>query len=696
VPALRESVGVPLIVFSRQDEDAAAINSLLREAGCPVHCTRVGQLSELEETLQHQTPELLIVFDEDQSIDLTVVADRLSRLNPSPPLLLARAEVTEQSIADAMNCGARDVVSLTHRNRFQSVVDRELQAYRLRTALGGVLTSAHQYREELKALMQDSTEAIAYVQEGIIVSANQIWARLFGYQEARELADIPIMDVCDEVDRPMLKGALIACLRGKWDDSSLQVKGRRVDGTIISLQVDLDRVPIDGDLAVRVVVPGNQGRERSPTELLQQSPIRDPSTGFYHRHFLLEKLAERIDMPLEDGVRAIAYVRPDNFSRVHDDIGVLATEKLLAQMAALLKNFMHQSDLYGRFGGTMFVALLERGTMTDIEAWANQIRLAIADHVFEAGQQSTSLTCTIGLSGVDPDQLALPRLFSNIEQAWRLGREAGGNRVQLTADVSETQVIRQIDTLWIPRIRAALMQNRLRLLHQPITGLNEEIEATLDTGVLMLDEDGNDIPAIEFIPVAERAGMIKSIDRWVIGATFSFCAKNEPSLVFVRLSGDSITDETLCEWLTARLKLAQIKPSRVCFQVSEAVANQHLRQTKAFADQLHKMGFRFAIDHTGKGRDLDQLLKHVPMEYIKMDGSLMQGLHHDPEMQAIVAHIASLANQFDIKTIAERVEDAQTMAVLWQLGISFIQGNYLQSHDLILEDTQTMRGLAVR
>jgi len=693
---LSDSVGVPLIVFSGQDEDVATINSLLRQAGFPVHCTRVDQLNELEEVLRQRTPELLIVFDDNRNIDLTVIADQLSKLTPSPPLLLARTEVTEQSIADAMRCGARDVVSLTHPDRLQSVVDRELQAYRLRTRLGEVLTSAHQYREGLKVLIEDSTEAIAYVQEGIIVSANPAWVEIFGYREARDLTDIPFMDVCDEVDRPMLKGALAACLCGKWDDSLLRIKGCRADGTLVSLEVNLERVTIKGDLAVRVMVPGNQERESSPIERLQQSAIVDPSTGFYHRHCFLKKFEAKIDTPLESGVRAITYIRPDNFSQVHDDIGMLATEELLTQMAALLKQFMQPSDLYGRFGGTMFVTVLERGTMTDIEAWADKIRRTIADHVFEANRQSTSLTCTISLSEVDPDPLSLPRLFSSIEQAWRLGREAGGNRVQLTTDANETQMVRQRDALWVPRLRTALMQNRLRLLHQPVTSLNEEIEDALDTCVQMLDEDDNNIPASEFVPVAERAGMIKSIDRWVISASFSFCAEKQPSLLFVRLSADSITDATLGDWLAARLKLAQITPSKVCFQVAEAVATQFLKETKTVADKLHEMGFLFAIDHAGNGRGPDQLFKHVPMEYIKIDGSLMQGLHRDPQMQEAVANIAGLANKLDIKTIAERVEDAQTMAILWQLGISFIQGNYLQSHDLVLEDTQTVRGLAIQ
>ncbi len=128
---MSDSVGVPVIVFSHRDENVTAINAILRQAGYPVHCTRVDQLNELEKILYQQPPELLFLFDDEQNKVLAPISDQISRLNPTPPLLLVRDHVTEQSIAEAMDWGARDVISLDHENRFKSVVDRELQAYRM-------------------------------------------------------------------------------------------------------------------------------------------------------------------------------------------------------------------------------------------------------------------------------------------------------------------------------------------------------------------------------------------------------------------------------------------------------------------------------------------------------------------------------------------------------------------------------------
>src|SRR5690606_16713564 len=136
----------------------------------------------------------------------------------------------------------------------------------------------------------------------------------------------------------------------------------------------------------------------------------------------------------------------------------------------------------------------------------------------------------------------------------------------------------------------------------------------------------------------------------------SFCAARQPNLVFVRLSKDSILDESLMEWLKARAQSTRLKPSQVCFQVSEELALQHLKHARDLAENLRACGFMFAVDHLGVGRDSTQLLGHLPMQFVKVDGSLMQGLHRDKDLQKKVGDIAARARELKIKTIAERVE----------------------------------------
>ncbi len=687
---LGSSVGIPLIVISRSDDHATTINSILRDSGHPVHCLRVNDLATLGDQLKSAPPDMVLFFDGEADADFAAAVAAVALCTPPPPLLLVQGRVDEPGIAAAMDKGARDVVSLAHRDRLRAVVGRELHAHRLRLALEGVLSSARQYKQELRSLMTGASEAIADVHEGIIVAVNPAWAALLGVATEEELIGQPFMDLFREADQATLKGALVACLKDKWqEDGVLPVVAYGKDESEVPLELRLKRVTVDGDPGVRVIVPGDRQPEQAPEDLLEQAVAKDPSTGFYQRHYFLERLTGRMATQQEGGIRALAYLRPDHFARVQSDVGLLGTEALLMRLAELLRELTQPGDLYGRFGGTMFTVLLERGTMTDVQAWANQLRKAVANQVFEVETQSTSMTCTIGLCEVRPSDQNPAELLAEAELACRKGRDQGGNRVVLSDSTSVTERLRQTDTLWIARIRAALMQNRLRLVHQPVVGLHEEVQGVLDTRVRLIDEQGEPVLPSDFIPAAERAHMMKNIDRWVIGASFSFCVARQPNLVFVRLSRDSVLDDSLLEWLRTRAQSTRLKPSQVCFQLSEELVLQQLKQSKALAEKLRENGFLFAVDHLGTGRDSTQLLGHLPMQFVKVDGSLMQGLHRDKDLQKKVGDIAARARELKIKTIAERVENANTMAVLWQLGIAFVQGNFTQTHGVVLGEAAT-------
>ncbi|MGI9308874.1 MAG: EAL domain-containing protein [Gammaproteobacteria bacterium] len=683
---MNDSIGVPVLVISHKDDHAHAVHALLRDAGHAAHCTRIAQLKELEPQLREGQPHLIFAFADEPDIDLEIISRVHAESAPSTPLLLVKNQVDEQTIVDAMALGARDVVSLENKQRLVAVAARELRAHQYETALEDVLSSADQYKNELHNLKQGVQEAIADVQEGIIVSVNPAWIELHGYESDEHLVGHPIMDLYRDADQATLKGALVACQKGKWDDSTVSLVARRNDDADFPVELKLETISFDGEDAIRMIVSTNRSETKTPESIIEQAVQKDPVTGFYHRHHFLLKAEAKISTMPEGGVRAIAYLRPDRFARVHSDIGLLGTEMLLTRLSQLLRDFMQPNDLYGRFGGTIFTIILERGTMDDVESWGEQVRKAVAAEVFEVKDKSTALTCSIGLCEIDSESIDLADILTEVEKACRAGRDQGGDAVQLSKTSGAAKEIRQADQLWSQRLRTALMENRLRLDHQPIASLNKDIENAFDTAVRLLDEEGNTVLASEFMPAAERAGLSIAIDRWVIGASFSFAAAKNPSLLFIRLSRDSVADTSLLDWLQKLIGETAAEPKTICFEVAEEVANQHLKAMKDLAQDLRKLGFKFAIDHFGKQQDSQQILNRVPMDFVKIDGSLMQGLHRDDGNQNTIRQLARAAKDLEIASIAERVQDANTMAVLWQLGISYIQGNYVQMTDIVMED----------
>jgi EAL domain-containing protein (putative c-di-GMP-specific phosphodiesterase class I) len=205
-----------------------------------------------------------------------------------------------------------------------------------------------------------------------------------------------------------------------------------------------------------------------------------------------------------------------------------------------------------------------------------------------------------------------------------------------------------------------------------------------DVLVRMVDPAGKEVLPAEFMAAAERNDLLKNIDRWVVGASLSFAAQRRPGCLFVRLSKDTAKDGSFLEWLENHVRASRAEPQRLCFQVTEEVAANYVTQVKALAGALRQKGFRFALDSFGSGRDSHGLLDSIPLDFVKIDGALVQGLTGDPSLQQKVKLLVESATKRLIQTIGERVEDANTMAVLWQVGVQYIQGYFVNEPEQVV------------
>ncbi|HEY0748937.1 MAG TPA: EAL domain-containing protein [Steroidobacteraceae bacterium] len=665
--------------MTRSQDHVEAINSTLRKAGHPVHCTWLPDASDLGDALTQLNPEMLLVFIEELSVDLASIMKVKQQNAPGMPVLVVRESVDETAIAEAMRLGCQDVVTLANRSRLQSVASRELRSHRLERALSTTLSSAREYREQLQNFLEGSADAITHVQEGIIVDANRAWLELFGYSENDALNGTPLMDLFEQETHPALKGALVACLQGKWEGHGLKVQALLSDGSSLALELVLTRADYENEPAVRIAISALHKKDRDLEVQLAEAVKNDATTQFLQQRYLIAAMLERAAQNMKGGVRQIAHLKPDRFVDIQHSIGVIASEDFMAQLAELLRSQMTSTDLCGRFGGNGILVMLDRGTAKDVETWAENIAKRVHAHVFVFDDKTLSATVTVGLGLLPPTNPDVGAAITDAVSATRRGRELGGNQMYVV-DKSDTDTrVQAYDKIWVRHIKSALMENRFRLVQQPIASLLGEDKGMFDVLVRMLDEQGNEVLPAEFIAAAERNDLMKNIDRWVVGASMSFAANRKASCIFVRLSKDTVLDKTLLPWLDTQLKSLKIEPKRLCMQVTEELANQYVRPTKELAESLHKLGFRFALEHFGTGRDPLKLLNDIEMNFIKVDGSLMQGLSTNQIQQQRVKGLVEAAKRKGIETVAERVEDANTMAVLWQLGIEFIQGYFVNA-----------------
>jgi multidomain signaling protein FimX len=680
---LAEQSAVPMIVLTRHQDNVEAINSTLRNAGLAVRCNWIRELNDLGEALAQINAHMLVAFVGQDPADIARVMAVSRQFGADVPVLIARDQIDEEAIATAMQQGARDAVTLMNPLRLRLVVTRELEAHNRAQQLNRTISSAREYHDQLKSFMAGSADAIAHVQEGIVVDANPAWLELYGLPEVEAILGTPLMDAFEAEAHAAIKGALVACLQGKWSNHSLRATAMLADGTSVPLDIELSPVDFEGEPAVRLSVASTKRDAGTMNEQLTEALERDAATGALQRRFFVQQLQQELSQSIKAGIRQIVAIQPDKFDTLTEEVGPLAIEDFVGQFAGLIAETRQANDLFGRFGDGTFVLLMERGTQRDVETWAGNLIRKVGAQLFRAGDKQTSCTCSVGIGMIDIRTPDVAKSINDALAARRNAEAAGGGRVAIIDTQDEDTRQQAADAIWVRYIRAALMENRFRLLQQPIASLMGEDRGMFDVLVRMVDEQGQEVLPSEFIPAAERNDLMKNIDRWVIGASMTVCASRPVKLLFVRLSRDSVRDKSLLPWLQNQLKATRVAPERIVFQVSEQVATEYLADATDLASGLRRDGFRFALEHFGAGREPRRLLAHLPVDFIKVDGTMMQGLAVDTELQQRVRDLVDQAKGKNVSTIAERVEDANTMAVLWQLGIEFIQGYFVNEPESV-------------
>lgn len=672
-----------MIVLSRQQDPVEIINSTLRNAGQAVHCTWVRELVDLADALTAPAPPQLLFFCLSDPEELANAMEQRAKLAARVPALIVRDSLTEDDLVRGLELGAADVITLAARGRLQSIATRELNAARLDNALSGTLASAREYRDQMRAFMTGSTDAIAHVQEGIVVDVNPAWSELLGHADTSELLGLPLMDMFDARSHAALKGALVASAQGKWAGHALSVLALQANNQSLPLELTFERFEFDGEPAVRLRVATQKHDMETLAQQLEEALRLDSRTGLLRRAAFIESAKARAAQPLKAGLRAMAYLAPDRFDHVEREYGPIVAEEAMDALARRVHEQLQPGDLASRVAPNGIALLVERGNARDQEAWLARLRERIAAEPVQAEGSMVELTCSIGSAPLQTQGGPLQGTLEAAISAQRSAAAAGGNRC-LHREPTGSKTIDEADRGWATQIKAALMANRFRLVQQPIASLVGEDRPMFDLLVRMLDEAGEEVLPSEFLAAAERTDLMKNIDRWIVGAAMSFCAAKKPHKVFVRLSRDSMQDQTLGTWLQQQLKASHVEPGRIVFEITEAMANAEPREARTLQGLLSALGIEFAIEHFGASGDTAALLHRLPVNYVKIDGALMQGLANDRPLQEKVKALVDVARSHGVTTIAERVEDANTMAVLWQLGIEFIQGYFVNSPEQVV------------
>ncbi len=451
-------------------------------------------------------------------------------------------------------------------------------------------------------------------------------------------------------------------------------------------EVDMDGVPH------LLMVATDISEQRELTDRLSYQAAHDALTGLYNRR----EFERRVEDALREhgtartcGSCAMLYIDLDQFKLINDVSGHMAGDQLLEQLALTMQQQLRGGDVLARLGGDEFGLLTFHADADGALELGERLRRCIEALMFSWQGRSYKVTCSIGMVLIDQQVPTLKDLLAWADTACYLAKENGRNRIHVYREDDETSQ-RQGEMEWANRLRWAMEQDRLLLDYQQIISLDGHDSSTnIELLLRLRDEDGDIVLPGAFLPAAERYGLMPAIDRWVIRTALSNFTRLHPKVASlgscaINLSGASIEDEGLADFILACIDLHGVPAQALCFEITETVAVRNLLKVVAVVERLRQAGCSIALDDFGAGMSSFGYLKNLPLDMIKIDRSFIRDLDDDPISHTIISAIAQIGHQRGLKVIAEGVSNAHLCDAARSLGVDYGQGFGLHRPERVL------------
>jgi diguanylate cyclase (GGDEF)-like protein/PAS domain S-box-containing protein len=588
-------------------------------------------------------------------------------------------------------------------------VTRELQ--QVAEEFAGLATA----RQQAEALLQQEKDraevtlqsigdaVVATDRAGRITAMNRAAEALTGWSLA-EAGGRPFAEVvalCDEASTAPLPDLPASAIDSGVIASVQPAVLRTRGGTL--LPIDNSAAPIrsaGGEIDGAVVVLRNVALERAASRELTWRATHDAMTGLVNRVAYENALAELVERRRDGDEHSVIMIDLDRFKIVNDTCGHAAGDELLKQLARMFLGLTRQTDLVARLGGDEFAVLMHHCSRDHAMTLADKLRRAVAEWRFQWEGKTFRVGASLGVAVIDRSFADASAIQKAVDMACYMAKRTGRNRICLHSSDNQAVEAVRLQMQQLAQIQDAIDCGRLRLYAQPIRPLDSGVAHGLHFEVLlrMLDEGGRLVAPGDFLPAAERYGLMDQLDRWVIEHTLAQCARrfgpdrwHELDTASVNLSALSLRDARIADFILEALQRHGMPARCLCMEITETAVIENLSLVRQLLDGLREHGVRIALDDFGVGMTSLSELRALPVDVLKIDGSFVRGIDGDALNSEIVDAIQRIATRRQMKTVAECVERAAELRHLRGLGVDFVQG-YLMARpaplDTVIADAE--------
>lgn len=686
-----------LLIITSETSEAERLMATLREARLAEHNRVIPTAEHLDKVIAEREFALILCCGYDPDIEADKVLATYKRLKSDVPLiLLADPEQWDAQAAKARRAGARDIVRRADPEHLRLSVARELADWRARQASAALSERLRQCEHNTLRVTELSGAGVAFVQDGLHIDVSPLYAQLFGHASPEDTLATPLLDLIAPAHHAALRELLKASAPGASKTVTvLDITCQRLDASSFPARLLATPSEFDGEACLRLIIqPLNAAPAVAPptsapapiaptapavaTEVAP-APSSDSGCG-YGLAPLIAEIESHIDAQrLVTRPFAIFFIRVVKIHDVMRDMGLSIGLELLDEFSLSLRTLIAGRGTLVRVSEDGFGLIVDHLDELGAQALANELSTQARLAARAAVQDATAADCQIGYFLVS-DRASAPEDIINAAHRLCIGhRYAGQTPAISTADA---QVTESSEETLARKLDYALQHDQLKLVYQPIISLMGDNQENYSVLLRLLDEEEHLLDAADFFGTAIRRGQIEKIDKWTIRAAIDVISQQRRTghnlSLFINLSEDAFRNPDTVLWICDCLREFDVRGNWLTIQFQEEVVIGNLASIGKLVETLRKIKCRVAIGHFGATERPEMLLQALALDFVLLRPELAQGLADDSAKQQRLLQLATLAREFNVKSVVTGVEDARALTVLWTAGVDYVQGNFLQ------------------
>ena len=679
------------------DDDQLYAERLVALLGSYYNNVNLGLLDDKEELLKslRQSWDVL-VFGQAYDMSFTDVVGVVQEQSIDLPTIClmnkeaAASAQNEDGLPAVMNSTMVKAICVEQEMAVVMAICLQHESLRCRQQLKTLRHVLSEAEQRANVLIKNSKSAVAYIDQGIHIFANDPYLQLFGFEAMNDIIGIPVIDLIAGGDNvKAFKQFLRQFDKGSRKDVEFNFESKRKDGSTFEAKLQLASATLDGEPVTQIIIQQNNSNSAEVAKRLAEAERKDSLTGIHNRRSFEEQLAALYQQAKQGASTAgLFYIQLDNVGKIRSSLGLQGIDATVKQVAYALDKLVTDELLeeshVGRFSDTVFTILVENKSTADLEKLAGKIGSTISELFIEVDKRTTNTTASIAIVKIEKNtpepRVLLERAMDAINQILIETSNHGG-RYHLY-DASEHA--NSDDHALAESLVDAIANNRFELLFQPIYDINQDRSDFLEVYLRLplADADNTILTPDQFMAVAKAHNLLEKIDRWIL---INACKKindvrksHPEARLLVQLTNASLIDKKLPSVASQLINAVGGKAGALTLQFNENDIADHLTVSKSQFTALNQVNCQLCINNFGSSAKAVEVANFVQPNMVRLARSYVEGIDTPENLETVKSLIVRI-NEIGVDVLMPYIEDAATMSVAWSVGARYLQGFYLEA-----------------